>query len=141
MTRDEFKIMHSEMLHHVQCIEHDLRIIYATLQSGNFDENINYIENASMGQIIAELKRADEIDGYPDLSDSDYRTIDNIREIRNYWCHQCYLDYVYIADEKERTERFNKIAERLKGDSARAHDLHVRIQKIRLNKLKEYHLI
>ena len=27
--------------------------------------------------------------------------INEIREIRNYWCHQCYLDFIYIENDYE----------------------------------------
>lgn len=138
MTRDEFKIRHSEILHYVQCIEHDLRIIYAALKGGDFEKSIDDLETATLGKLIKELKKADEIDGYPDLSDKDYKTLDEIREIRNYWCHQCYLDYVYIQDEDERNAAFEKIAVRLSRDRDCACDLHRHIEKIRLVKLKEY---
>ncbi len=138
MTRDEFKLIHSELIMQVQMIENDLRMIYAGIKPGDFEDNYDLIDRAGLGVILRELKRADEIDGKPDLTDSDYELIDRIREIRNYWCHQCYLDFVYIQDDGEREERFQEIAARLKEDEAKTWALHKRLEKLRLGKLKEY---
>ena len=62
----------------------------------NFDDNFNRLEKSNLGKIARELENLDYSDDRPELSDDDYDLIDDIREIRNYWCHQCYLDFVYI---------------------------------------------
>jgi hypothetical protein len=36
MTRDEFKLIHSELIMQVQMIENDLRMIYAGIKPGDF---------------------------------------------------------------------------------------------------------
>ena len=141
MTRDTFKLIHSELIMQVQLIENDLRLIYAAMKSGNFDDNIDYLEKANLGKIIIELKELDYSDGSPDLSDKDYELLNQIREIRNYWCHQCYIDYVYIADDFKRERTFHKIAERLHNDENRTWDLHERMEKIRVKCLKKYNRI
>ena len=66
----------------------------------------------------------------PDLKDSDYKPLDEIREIRNYRCHQCYIDYVYISDDAKRENKFREIANRLYYDENRTWDLHESFQKI-----------
>ena len=141
MTRDKFKLIHSELIMQVQCIENDLRIIYAAIKEGDFEDNIDDLEKANLGRIIKELREIDRSDGYPDLSDQDYELIDQIRETRNYWCHQCYLDYIYIRDDNERERRFQEIADRLSQDEDRTRELHKKLQKLRFQKLKEYHRI
>lgn len=141
MTRETFKIIHSELILQVQLIENDLRFIYAAMKPGDFDRNVDYLEKANLGRIIAELKELDYSDGYPDLSEKDYRLLNRIREIRNYWCHQCYLDFVYISDDCMREEKFQEIAKRLHDDENMTWELHERIQKLRGKKLKEYRKI
>ena len=32
MTRDTFKMIHSELIQQVQCIEHDLKVLYAAMK-------------------------------------------------------------------------------------------------------------
>ena len=39
MTRDKFKLIHSELIMQVQLIENDLRLIYASIKTGDFDDN------------------------------------------------------------------------------------------------------
>lgn len=138
MTRDKFKLIHSELIMQVQCIEQDLRLIYAAVKSGDFEVNIEDIEKANLGRIIKEIKKLDNSDGHPVLCESDYRLINKIREIRNYWCHQCYLDYVYVQDDYKRECCFQKIADRLSRDENQTWDLHQKLEEIRIQKIKEY---
>lgn len=141
MTLDKFKLIHSELIMQVQCIENDLRLIYAAMKPGDFEDNIDDLEKATLGRIMKELRELDRSDGHPDLSDSDYDLIDQIREIRNYWCHQCYLDFIYIPDVFEREGRFQEIANKLSQDEAQTWDLHKKLEKLRFQKLKEYRRI
>lgn len=57
LTRDKFKLIHSELITQVQLIENDLRLIYAAMRKGNFDDNVEILENANPGKIITELKQ------------------------------------------------------------------------------------
>ena len=138
LTRDRFKLIHSELIMQVQLIENDLRLIYAAMRKGNFDDNVEILEKANLGKIIIELKKLDYSDGNPDLSEKDYKLLNQIREIRNYWCHQCYIDYVYINDDNEREKKFQQIANRLHHDENRTWDLHERMENLRLKMLKSY---
>ena len=141
MTRSKFKQIHSDLIMQVQCIENSLRIIYAAMKEGDFEDNIDDLEKANLGRIIKELKKLDLSDGHPDLSDADYELIDQIREKRNYWCHQCYLDYLFIPDNFQREKRFQEIAADLREDESRTNDLYKKLQKVCFLKLKEYNRI
>ena len=124
MTRDQFKLIHSELIMQVQLIENDLRLIYASMKAGVFEDNYDNLEQANLGKIIRALKELDNSDGAPELSDKDYETLNQIRELRNYWCHQCYLDYIYIVDDNAQEKKFQKIAERLHQDGNRTWTCH-----------------
>ena len=50
--------------------------------------------------------------------------------IRNYWCHQCYLDFAYIQNDSERRMRVQEIAERLHYDEFRTYELMQKTQAI-----------
>lgn len=106
IDRDLFKLIHSELIQQVQCIESNLKIIYAAMHNGNFKSNLKFVEKMNLGKIARELKKLDNSDNIPDFSEEEYTTIDEIREIRNYWCHQCYLDFVYIENNYERERAF-----------------------------------
>lgn len=141
MTRDKFKIIHSELIMQVQCIENDLKLIYASMHSGDFDKNLDMLEKANLGTVIKKLKELDYSDGHPDLSKQDYALLEQIREIRNYWCHQCFLDYVYIQDNWQRENKFHQIAQQLSEDENRTWELHEHLQQLRNKMLKRYNRI
>ena len=141
MTRDEFKLIHSELIMQVQLIENDLRLIYAAMRKGNFDDNVEILEKANLGKIITELKKLDYSDGNPDLSEKDYKLLNQIREIRNYWCHQCFIDYVYISDDYARERKFQEIAKRLSEDENQTWELHQHLQQLRNKTLEIYNRI
>lgn len=138
MTRDKFKLIHSELIMQVQLIENDLRLIYASIKTGDFDDNYDDLEQANLGKIVRALKELDYSDGSPALSEKDYETLNQIREIRNYWCHQCYLDYVYIANNCEREKQFQKIADRLHMDENRTWACHEKMEELRIKSVKKY---
>ena len=141
MTTDQFKILHSEIMMYFQCIEYDLKRIYSGMSSEDFDDEMDMLEMSNFGNTLRKLKQLDESDGDPWLSEADYEQLDRIREIRNYWAHQCYLDYIYIQDEVKRERRFQEIANRLSRDENRTWDLHEKLEKMRLQKLKKYHRV
>lgn len=64
--------------------------------------------------------------------------MDQIREIRNYWCHQCYIDFHYIEEPQEHEKAFQKVADRLHKDELRVYDLQQKIEKLRKNVEKKY---
>ena len=99
---------------------------------GDFSDNYESIEKSNLGKIIAELKKIGNESDDLNLTEEDYRLLDEIREIRNYWCHQCYLDYIYIQDAQERETKFQEIAEKLHFDEPRTWKLSQKIEKIRL---------
>ena len=123
MNRDTFKMIHSELIQQVQCTEFNLKRIYAAMKNGDFNDNFNDLKNSNLGVIARKLKDLDYSDKLPEFTEEEYKTIDDIRKIRNYWCHQCYLDYIYIQNDNEREIRFQEIANRLHYDELRTYDL------------------
>jgi len=138
VTRDTFKLIHSELIQQVQGIEYDLKLIYAAIKDGDFEENYKSVQNFSLGEIARDLKELDYSDNIPDLSEQEYELIDSIRKIRNYWCHQCYIDYMYIANDCLREEKFQQIAQKLKKDEEKTYSLFRKLEKFRITELKTY---
>ena len=132
MTLDTFKLIHSELIQQVQCVEYNLKVIYAAMKKGNFQKNFKSLEKANLGKIARELKDLDNSDDFPEFSEEDYQVIDDIRNIRNYWCHQCYVDFVYIEDRREKQRIFDQIAERLHYDEYRTYDLYEKTEDMKV---------
>lgn len=55
MDRDTFKLIHSEVIQQVQCIEFNLRRTYAAMHEGDFEENFKRLEKSNLGMIVKEL--------------------------------------------------------------------------------------
>ena len=51
MDRNRFKLIHSELIQQVQCIENNLKNIYAAMHKGNFKSNLKSVEKMNLGKI------------------------------------------------------------------------------------------
>lgn len=138
MDRNRFKLIHSELIQQVQCVENNLKIIYAAMLKGDFNKNLKITERMNLGKIARELEYLDNSDDIPEFSEEEHGTIDEIREIRNYWCHQCYLDFVYIGNDYEREKAFQKVAKKLHYDEYRTYDLFKKTEEMRLIIMEKY---
>ena len=125
-----FRQMHSEIIENYQCIEYDMKRIYSAMSSENFDDCMDMLEGNNWGMVLNKLKRLDNSDGDPYLSDEEYRVLDEIRDRRNYWCHQCYLDFVYIDNQRERNNRLSRLVRQLENEMNRAAKVQAKIQDI-----------
>lgn len=138
MDYDTFKLIHSELIMSVQYIEHDLRIIYSTIKPGDFEKNYEIVDKAPLGKLLKEMHELDEEVGYSKIKEKDYELLDRIRDIRNYWCHQCYIDFHYEEDPNKHLEKFQVVAERLHFDELEVYELYGKIEKLRKSVEKKY---
>ena len=81
--------------------------------------------------MLKSLQELDQELGYSKIKEKDYYLLNQIREIRNYRCHQCYIDFHYIENPKEHDKAFQKVADRLHEDELRVYDLQQKIEKLR----------
>ncbi len=138
MTAEEFRQLHSELIRQVQGIEYDLKLIYAAIKPGDFDTNYREVQSYSLGVLARELRDLDYSDEYPDFTEDEYDFIDHIRVLRNYWCHQCYIDFMYIKNEAMREDKFMKIADQLESDEKQTRALFQKLESFRLDELERY---
>lgn len=131
MDYDTFKLIHSELIMSVQYIEQDLKLIYSILKGGAFYDNYSDVENFPLEKLLKSLQELDYELGYSKIKEKDYDLLNQIREIRNYWCHQCYIDFHYIENPQEHDKAFQKVANRLHEDELRVYDLQQKIEKLR----------
>ena len=133
-----FKIIHSELLMSMQYIEQDLKIVYATIKDGKFDDNYEILADAPLGKVLIEFRKLDKEKGFAKIKSNDYELLEEIREIRNYWAHQCYLDFHYIENNQEKYEAFQEVKKRLHYDEERVFNLQQRMEKLRISVVKKY---
>ncbi len=133
-----FKVVHSELIMSIQYIEQDLKLIYAAVKGGDIEQNFSDFKKMNLGKIITEFRELDKATGFAQFSEDSYTLLDEIRKIRNYWCHQCYLDFHYYTNPKEHDEAYRKVAERLHFDELRVFKLQQKIEKLRKREVQKY---
>ena len=88
-----------ELIKKCQCIEHDVKIMYAGMLQGDFSDNLKTVINKPLGPVLAKLETLDYSDNNPYLSREDYTLLNDIKRIRNYWVHKGYIDFLYGSNE------------------------------------------
>lgn len=137
MTFEIFKILHSETIGYFQLIENDLKLIYSLMHTGNIYDNYNSLNNSNLGIILKLLNELDNSDGKPLISNSDYHFLNQMREKRNYWCHQAYIDFVY-NDNFENSVKYKKVCDRLQKDHDQIELVYQNVHKLKLKANRIY---
>lgn len=139
-TLNDFHRLVGETIMYCQCIEYDIKLIYAGMLQGNFDENLQEIEDSPLGPVLKKLENLDNSDGNPHLSTEKYDLLDQIRDIRNHWAHKVYTKFVYSKNSLY-NKNFLQQYRRLENDHNRLAKLSDSIEKVRLDVLKKYNRI
>lgn len=140
-TIDDFHFLVGETLMYCQCIENDIKWIYAGMLSGDCDENYESVSEKPLGSVLKKLEILDNSDGNPHFSTADYDLLDKIRDIRNHWAHKAYINFVYKSNQREYDSCFLKEYRRLQNDHNRLKRLSGNIETVRLDVLKKYNRI
>ena len=130
MTFEEFKQLHSETIMYCQCIEHDLKWIYSYMLKGNQYETFETLEKTTLGALVKKLKELDNSDNNPFISNDDYNFLKQMTDKRNYWCHQCYIDFIY-EDNFIDSPEYNKVCNKLIRDHDRFEIVSNNVEKVR----------
>lgn len=103
------------------------------MSEANFDDTMDMLENSNLGRTLKKLKTLDFSDGTLDLSESLYEDLNEVREIRNYWCHQCYIDFIYIENAEIKENEFQMLSRRLENERNRLYNIHRVLERIYLS--------
>ena len=95
---DTFNAVVGETLMCCQRIEHDIKVIYAAMLKGEMDGNLDLVRRETLGTVLVALENLDFSDNNPMFSREDYRLLKEIKNIRNFIAHQCYVDFLYLDD-------------------------------------------
>ena len=93
MTEAEFRIKHSEIIEYYQLIEMRLKSICAVLianEDKSWFERLDDYEFDPMGVLIRNIRTMQELTETTLFSINDFNVIDDLREARNYWAHECF---------------------------------------------------
>ena len=97
---DEFHKLVGEIMMFCQCIEENIRKIYAKRMPGDYGRNLIDIDeqHLTMGQMVTKLKELDYQLPHPLFEAKDYEMLFAVVKKRNYYAHKVYLSFCYIAD-------------------------------------------
>ena len=93
MTESEFRIKHSELVEYYQYIEMRLKFICAAFLADNekgWIDRLDDFDSDPFGTLIRNIKEIQKKLNVEVLKNEDFTTLDEIREKRNYWVHQCF---------------------------------------------------
>lgn len=145
MDLERFKKILGETIVLYQLIEYDLRMIYAGILKGNFDDNLELaFDNrkiSGLGTIIKMLEKLDFSDNKPYLLKQDYKLLKDLAEDRNYFCHQCARDFMYEKNHNKLENKFNSVFNKLLNAYNGLDDLHIQVEKIRIDILRRLNRI
>lgn len=137
VTTKIFDEMIGVLIKKCQSIEHDVKIMYAGMLRGDFNENLNTVINKPLGPVLKKLEGLDYSDDSPYLSREDYTLLNEIKDIRNYWVHKGYIDFMYGTVEGYQN-RIAKQYQKLTGDCSRLISLAQQLENIRIEMMKHY---
>ena len=128
MTFEAFNQLHSETIKHCQCIEYNLKWIYSYMLKGNQYENFETLEKTTLVVLVEKLKELDNSDNNPFISNDDYNFLKQMTDKRNYWYHQCYIDFIYEKSFINSSE-YNKVCNKLIRDHDRFEIVNNNVEK------------
>lgn len=132
-----FHTLVGETIMECQCIEHDVKVMYAAISPGDFNRNFKEVNESTLGQTLKYLEESDICSVNPYFSVNDYKLLDRVRDIRNYWAHRGYVNFVYKGDE-EFDRAFLKEYDKLVSDNEMLKNLSAQTEKIRLEVVEKY---
>ena len=137
MTLAEFHTAVGEVVMRCQHIEEEVKMIHAILAKGDFDDNYEAVQRDSLGQVLISLRELDESDGRPFISSGDYDFLLRMKNKRNHWCHEAYVNFIYIDDFAsssaykreckqlcEDRDQLEHVAERLENARFKAYEIY-----------------
>lgn len=93
MTETEFRVKHSILIEYYQLIEMRLKSICAMLTANEekgWFERLDDFEFDPIGILIRNIRTVQELESIAIFSPEDFAAIDDLREARNYWAHECF---------------------------------------------------
>ena len=62
---DRFNALVGDTLMYCQRVEHDVKIIYAAMLKGDFNQNLSLVAAETLGTVVTALKKLDKSDSRP----------------------------------------------------------------------------
>ncbi len=134
---NEFHIISGQTIMACQRVEHDVKLIYAGMLSGDFDENLTTIKAQTLGAILKELQNLDNSDGDPYFTKKDYTLLKEILTVRNWLVHRSYMDFMYEKGE-DFEQKLNASYRKLVDFNRKIMILSDQVENVRIDILKRF---
>ncbi len=140
MELREFHRLLGKTVMYCQCIEADVKMLYAAMHKGDFAKNYETVSKKPLGDILIDLRELDRTDDDPFLADRDYDFLLQMKNKRNHWCHEAYVRFMYLPDFPS-SAPYEEECERLLADCEQLARVSQRIERIRLAAMDEYDIL
>lgn len=139
---EHYKFLLGETIMMYQLIENDLKMIYAGMLKGDFTTNFEKTNNMFHGltQIINKLQGLDQSDNKPYFTKGDYKLLKDLAKKRNYFCHQCCLDFAYNTNFQN-SKVFHNSYNELQQVNKKITGIQKQTEDFRLDILKKFNRI
>lgn len=132
MDFNKFQMLHSETIGYCQLLENDLKWIYSFITGGDIIETRDAVSKFAMGKIINVLKKIDKNSPKRLFSNKDYKYLRQLKSRRDYWCHQCYIDFLY-EDNYLYSSQYKKCCSDLEEDNKWFYKVYKIVEKIKVD--------
>ena len=130
-NEDTLFFLIGETLKFCQCVEFDIKALYAIMAEGDSEENLENVEDLTLGTALRNLEELDYSDDKPYLSKDDYKYLSKINAKRNHIVHKTFQEYLYYPEPTNR-EYFEKEFDYVKSFHDELEKLHKLIENVRL---------
>ena len=131
---EEFHQNVGEILMYCQCIEENVKRIFAHMRPGNYERNRMEIENEKMtlGQVITAMKTLDQSRKEAFFTEHDYLYLFSITRTRNEYAHNVYIHFCYLSNAEEFDRSFDKCVDDMEKDKVWLSALYEAVEDARL---------
>ena len=123
-----------------QRIEHDVKIIYAAMKEGDFKENLVLAGEITLADCLHALKELQKGLNPPVLDNSDFALLKEIKSVRNWLAHRCYVDFLYVG-ESQLNSRMQECFQKVRDFCEKTTALCAVVEKARFYVLKKFNRI
>ncbi len=111
MDINEYRILHSKIIEQYQFIEFHLEGLFALIQNNgdDFEELAKRVENDAMGELIRKVRFLVKEKSLSNvITKNDFYNLEKIRDDRNYYCHENFLNNITDNYQTKRTTTINQ---------------------------------
>lgn len=140
LSLDEFHLLLGQTIMYCQIIEGDIKHIYCAMRKGDIFENFFMIEQQkwTLGETLVELQKLDYSDNRPYLSLEDYDYLRKLTRKRNHWCHESYINFVYLGEDFASSKEYQKECRRLIEDNQTLAEVYKKLEQLRQRAMHDF---